>query len=295
MIVALFFTSFLLADDSQVFDIRSSSVSLSMTQSSSDYKDQSGNLGIGINSEWLLSMSYFESDSGVSRTGKEELVSTEYRAGVDYQKGDFYGIGAEAIYRKDPYELLAYGAGVQANYGLHTLWKGELLTDIAIKVESIRYQQQIKYTGALSSFTVDRDVTQRLFDLMIRQEVNRWLMISAQIRRYNYTEGINRLSLTTARRQTAFSSGRNSYGLPDREQELAAKISYISWVHLNVAAGRSQLATDETEIKSRRSNLVFFWRDFDFSVEYSYSDFGSTSGDDSDIQEFYALGLGYQF
>lgn len=274
---------------------RSSYIGASATRSSAEYKDQRLQASLGVSEQWLLDLGLFRSDSGVSRSGNEELISTELRAGADFQAGDQYGFNGEAIYRKDPYELLGLGAGVSGNYGLHTLWKGKLLTDLSIKVESIRYQQQIKYTGALSSFTIDRDVTQRLYEIALTQEVNRWLLVSLAVRRYNYTEGINRLLVTTARRQTTFSRGRNSYGLPDREQDLSLTISPLAWVSLKLGVARSQLVNDDEELKSRRSELTFYWRDFDLALEYSHADFGDTSGDDTSVQEFASLALGYQF
>lgn len=250
---------------------------------------------IGLSEHWLFDLGLFRSDSGMSRTGNEELISTELRAGADFQAGDQYGLKLEAIHRKDPYELLGLGAGFGGNYGLHTLWGGELLTDISFKVESIRYQQQIKYTGPLASLTIDRDVTQRLYEVALTQEFSRWFLVSLAIRRYNYTEGINKLLVTTARRQTNFSRGRNSYGLPDREQDLSITISPLSWVSLKLGVARSQLVNDDEELKSRRSEVTFYWRDFDLALEYANSDFGDTSGDDSSVQEFGSVSLGYQF
>jgi hypothetical protein len=293
--IILFFCLTLSAATENVEAKRSSYVGMSATRSSSEYQDQRVQGSLGLSEQWLFDLGFFRSDSGMSRTGNEELVSTELRAGGDFQAGDQYGFKAEAIHRKDPYELLGVGAGLGGNYGLHTIWGGELLTDLSFKVESIRYQQQIKYTGPLASLTIDRDVTQRLYEVALTQEVNRWFLATLAIRRYNYTEGINRLLVTTARRQTTFSRGRNSYGLPDREQDLSVTISSLSWVSLKLGVARSQLVNADEEIKSRRSELTFYWQDFDLALEYAYSDFGDTSVDDESVQEFGSVSLGYQF
>ena len=293
--IILFFCLSLSAASESVEAKRSSYIGVSATRSSSEYQDQRLLGSLGVTEKWLLDVSFFRSDSGLSRTGNEELISTELRAGADFQAGDQYGFKAEAIHRKDPYELLGLGAGFGGNYGLHTIWGGELLTDLSFKLESIRYQQQIKYTGALSSFTIDRDVTQRLFEVALTQEVTRWFLATLSIRRYNYTEGINKLSVTTARRQTTFARGRNSYGLPDREQDLSVTISPRSWLSLKLGVARSQIVNDDEELKSRRSEVTFYWRDFDLALEYAHSDFGDTSGDDNSVQEFGSVSLGYQF
>ncbi len=274
---------------------RVSNVALTGTNGPEEYQAVSLDGLIALDDKWALSASLFQSDSGVANFRDEELISKEGRLGADWQLSPIWNVAAELIARQDPYEVRGRGAALSTRAVVSDYWQAKRATTLKLKVEQLRYSQDLTLQGAFASLEVERDITQKSAMLMVDQEFTDWLSASLSHTRFNYTEDANKLAVTTARRRTSIGGQGATYGLPDRVNQLEVVLTPWEWSELRVGTSRSKILDNETETKTNSLGVSFFWESWQLDLDGSRTDYGDTSGDDEPEQDYFSAGIGYSW
>lgn len=272
---------------------RFSNVGLTRTNGPDEYSSVALDGLIALGDKWAFTASAFQSDSGVANFLDEELVSTEVRLGANWQMTPTWNLAAEVISRQDPYEVRGRGAGISIGSKISDFWQGKKDTVLKFKVEQLRYSQELTLQGPFVTLEVDRAVTQKSAVIALDQEFADWISASLTHTRYNYTEEANKLALTTARRRTSLGGNGPTYGLPDRISALEFVLYPLEWLETRLGVARSKILEDDTVIKTNSIGLSLFWKSWQLDVDGSQTDYGDSSGDDEEKQNYVSLGIGY--
>jgi hypothetical protein len=274
---------------------RLSNVTVSGTNGPEDYQAASLDGLIGLNAEWAVTGSLFQSDSGKATFLDEELISQEGRLGADWQINATWNVAAEVISRRDPYEVSGRGGALATRAVVSDYWSAKRATTLKFKLEQIRYTQNLTLQGQNASIYIDRDISQRSGTLALDQEFTDWLSATLSHTLLNYGEDANQLAVTTARRRTSIGGQRAGYGLPDRVSEVELIVTPWDWSELRLGTSRSKIVDNDTETKSNSLGVSFFWKSWQFDLDGSRTDYGDTSGTEESTQDFVSAGIGYSW
>ncbi len=271
-----------------------SDVGLSGTRGPDDYQALSVDALVGIKNGWSLTGSYFQSDSGVGAL-KEELISKSGRIGVDWEMNPTWDFAAEVIGRQDPYEVRSRGAALSVRSVISDFWKSKLATTLSLKFEQLKYSQDLTLQGPRASFEIDREITQKSGTVTLDQELALWLSAFFSHTRYNYSDGVGKLTRTTARRRTSFGGRSANYGLPDYVNTFGIDLAPWEWSALHLSTARSKVLNNDTEIKTNSVGITFYWKSWQLDLEGSRATYGDVSGKDNPTQDYSSLGITYSW
>lgn len=286
----LFLLSSLYAAENRV-----SNVSVTGTNGPEEYQAFALDALVALGPQWALTGSLFQSDSGVANFLDEALVSKEGRLGADWRINPTWNVAAEVIRRQDPYEVRGRGAALSTRAVVSDYWQANRPTTLKLKLEQIRYSQDVTFQGTFRSLEVERDITQKSATLTFDQEFTDWLSASLSHTRFNYTEDANELAVTTSRRRTSIGGQAATYGLPDRVNALEVVATPWEWSELRVGTSRSKILDNDTETRTNSLGVSFFWEEWQFDLDGSRTDYGDTSGDDEPEQDYISAGIGYSW
>lgn len=274
---------------------RPSFFSLSGTRGPDSYQSYIIETKVGLDPNWSIGGSYFQSDSGVATLLNEPLISKEIRADIDWQINKTWGLAIGAISRQDPYEIIGQGAFLSASANISDWWKGKKKSTLKINYESLRITQDVVLQGRFVSFNIQKDLEQKNTSINFDQEIVDWLVISLNHSQYSYSEKTNDLALTTSKRRTAWGGSSTSYGYPEVTNSLEFQMSPKDWIDLRLGASQTKILGNDSKTKSSGGGLTFYWESFQIDMDYSRTDYGSTSGTSQQVQDYSTLGLGYNW
>lgn len=292
VLLTLFFSQGLLALENTN---RPSYFSLSGTRGPDSYQSYIIETKVGMDPKWSIGGSYFQSDSGIATLLNEPFISKEIRADIDWQINKTWGVAIGAISRQDPYEIIGQGAFLSARANINNWWKGKKKSTLTINYESLRITQDVVLQGRFVSFNIQKDLEQKNTSISFDQEILDWLELSLSHSKYSYSEKTNDLALTTSKRRTAWGGSSTSYGYPEVSNSLEFQINPKDWFELRLGASQTKILGNDTKTQSSNGGLTFYWESFQFDMDYSRTDYGSTSGTSEQVQDYSSLGIGYNW
>jgi hypothetical protein len=271
-----------------------SDVGITGTQGPDEYQALSVDALVDLSKKWSLNGSYFQSDSGVGLLN-EKLVSKSGRLGLGWEMNQTWNFAAEFVSRQDPYEVKGRGAALSLRSVVSDFWKSKSATSLSLKIEQLKYSQDLTLRGPRASFEIDREITQKSGTVTLDQEFTLWISASLSHTRYNYSDGVGKLTRTTARRRTSFGGRSANYGLPDYVNTFGIELTPWEWSALHLTTTESKVLNNETKIKTNSIGVSFYWKSWQLDIEGSRSIYGDVSGKDNPTQDYSSLGISYSW
>ncbi len=274
---------------------RPSSFLVTGSKGPDSYQSLAVDMTVGITPSWSMNGSFFQSDSGVATLLNEKLISKEERLGADWQISKVWGTTFGVIGRQDPYEIISQGGYLSARADINHWWKGKKSTTISLKGEFLKIAQDLQVKGKFVTLTVKKYLEQKNSYISLNQEIVDWLYISLSHNRYSYSEESSSLGLTSAAKRTSMGGGALSYGYPESSNKLEFIVTPLEWLEVRLGGSTTNTLGSSSKTQTATLGTSFFWDKFQFDVEFSKTDYGSSSGSQSSNQSYNSIGLGYNW
>lgn len=271
------------------------SILITGTKGPESFKSLALDTTIGLSSKWSINGSFFQSDSGVATLLNEKLTSKEQRLGADWKIDQIWGTTFGVIARQDPYEITGLGAYSSLRTDINRWWDGVKSTTLTLKIEYLKITQDLQFQGKFFTLQVNKFLKQKNAYLLINQEIQDWLFILISHNRYTYTEESSSLGLTSASKRSSFAGEALSYGYPESSSKL--ELTYIpkDWLELRFSGSSTNILGSDSKTKTVALGTSFFIEQFQLDLEFSKTDYGSSSGIQESKQNYTSIGLGYNW
>lgn len=291
----LSFTTFLHGSESQK-DVRPSSFMSTLSKGSDNYQSFLLDTTFGLNPEWSISGSYFQSDSGVATLLNEELISKEEQISTSWKIDKTWTLGLGIIARQDPYEINSNGGFLSVNTNINNWWKGSKNTSLTLKAEILKVTQDLQVQRRFVNLNIYKTLKQKNAYISLNQELLDFLSVSLSHNRYTYSNESSNLGFTTAtRRISTGGGGALSYGYPESRNSLDFYITPLDWLELRLGGSIIKTLGSDSKTQTMTIGTSFYWENFQIDTVFSKSDYGTSSNNQSSEENYTSIGLGYNW
>ncbi len=202
------------------------------------YSDQTYKLGIGVSPTFLISSKLFNAQDNNSR-------SNDFRLNFDNQFNHIFSAHLGFILLYEPNDISAKGLNLGFETNLNELWQSDLMTQLFLDLEFLRYTQSIPNSKTIAKKLTAPAILQRALTVGLSQDISENLNATIAFTTYKYNQNPSNLydALNNARVSNSSFSGL-LYGFPKNAIQFSLIWDFIKDWSSSLSYSTSKLIVD---------------------------------------------------
>jgi len=244
-------------------DIRPSSLGLSLSGGTEQYRSTSFDANLGLGDTWRASLGLMGARSGSAGNSRELTLGADARWSAWSFRGKLKG-------GREPNEVSYFGGLLGASFDFSSLWGGELATVLGLSFERLRFTQALDVRNRALS----RAFVQKAAGLSLIQDLGEALSVSIAFTKYTYDETAGTINRAVGSRRTFYGGSLDNFivGFPERSTSLIIDWAFAQGWSVSPHVGSTKSVLNGT--KTTNAGLSLNWQfspSWNVGVDYTRS------------------------